>query len=634
MLRRYVEINMNTCSGVVNKISKAVLLILLIIGLVGGVCLWDIPAAYAEGYEGSEGGEDPLEATGIVLDQTELELLVGDSQLLTVTATPEGAACPDITWSTSDENVATVDADGLVTAKAEGTAQISFTASAFTGVCEVTVRSPFTVTLDRHAVTLAVSDKLKLHAAVDKGTATLNWASSDEAVAKVSEDGKVTAKSPGEAVITVYAGFGVSDSCTVKVVPREISAASCYQVDRSSDQLLGPRVNTTVSEMISNLNLDESLLRIDDKNDDEDTRGLVKTGMTVSLVVDGEVRDQLTVKVLGDLDGDGKLGIYEYTRARVTLLGLSSMSDADKALLDLNSDGKLSITDYILMRLHILKLNIGWDGRDGFPDIQPSFSTLMPAGCNTVTISWNAVESAAGYEIYRSTSASGTYTLIASVGRNVFSYTDSNLYGDTTYYYKVRAYKTVGPIRLDTLYSEARSVKAPGYTIYYQGDSRWGFSSSVRKKACVITAYAITINNMGIPCTPPDVYRSNGNQTPMKMANLQKNFGVKAVCALPAGSPYLSSFDGHKTYIKSPSTNYEAAVKQALALHPEGVILYFKKGSEAHAIVACKISGGTIYYSDPGRNRDYLVDFANTWCKKGHSMSYKHLVEMVALDRV
>ena len=71
MLRRYVEINMNTCSGVVKKISKAVLLILLIIGLVGGVCLWDIPAAYAEGYEGSEGGEDPPEATGFVLDQTE-----------------------------------------------------------------------------------------------------------------------------------------------------------------------------------------------------------------------------------------------------------------------------------------------------------------------------------------------------------------------------------------------------------------------------------------------------------------------------------------------------------------------------------------------------------------------------------
>ena len=634
MLRRYVEISMNTLSGVFKKISIALLLILLSISLAGGVWLWDISVAYADDYEGSEGGEDPQEATGIVLDLAKLELLVGDSQILTVTVTPEGALCPDITWSTSDENVATVDSEGLVTAKAEGTAQISFTAGAFTGVCEVTVRSPFTVKLDRRAVTLAVSDKLKLRAAVDKGSAKLNWASSNEAVAKVSGDGVVTAKSPGESVITVYAGHGVSDSCTVKVVPGEISAASCYQVDRSSDELLGPRVETTVSEMISNLNIDASLLRIEDTNDDEETRGLVKTGMTVSLVVEGEVRDRLTVRVLGDLDGDGRLGIYEYARARVTLLGLSSMSEADKALLDLNGDGKLSITDYILMRLHILKLDIGWDGRDCFPDIQPTLSKMVTAGCDTLTISWNAVESAAGYEIYRSPSASGTYTLIASVGRDVLSYTDSNLDRDSTYYYRVRAFKAVGSVKLDTLYSEAGSARVPGYTIYYQGDSRWGFSSSVRKKACVITAYAITINNMGIPCTPPDIYRSNGNQTPMNMTNLQRNFGVKAACALPAGSPYLASFDGPRTTIKSPSSNFEAAVKQALALHPEGVILYFKKGSEAHAVVACKISGGTIYYSDPGRNRDYLVDFANTWCKIGHSMSYKHLVEMVALDRV
>ena len=625
---------MNKRSGVFKRISVAVLLMLLVIGLTGGIWLWDVPVAYADDYEGSEGGKDSPEAADVALDLAELELLVGDTQLLSVTVTPEGAVCPLITWSTSDENVATVDEDGLVTAVGEGTAQISFTAGAFTGVCEVTVRSLFTVTLDRHAVTLTVSDKLKLRAAVNKGTVTLNWASSNEAVAKVSGDGVVTAKSPGEAVITVYAGLGVSDSCTVKVVPREISAASCYRVDRSRGYLLGPRVDTTVSEMVSNLNLDSSLLRIDDENDDEETRGLVKTGMIVSLVVDGEERDRLTLRVLGDLDGDGRLGIYEYTRARVTLLGLGSMSDADKALLDLNGDGKLSITDYILIRLHILKLDIGWDGRDGFPDIQPSLSRVVPAGCDVVTISWNAVESAAGYEIYRSTSPSGGYTLIASVGRDVLSYTDSNLDRDTTYYYKVCAFKHVGPVKLDTLHSEAGSVHVPGYTVYYQGDPRWGFSSSVRKSACVITAYAITINNMGIPCTPPDIYRSNGNQTPMNMTNLQRNFGVKAVCALPAGSPYLASFDGHKTRIKSPSANFEAAVREALALHPEGVILYFKKGSGAHAIVACKISDGKIYFSDPGRNRDYLVDFANTWCKIGHNMSYKHLVEMVALDRM
>ena len=632
MLRRYVEIEMNKRSGVVKRISKAVLLTLLIIGLAGGVWLWNIPAAYADDYEDSEGREDPPEAADVVLDHTKLRLLVGDTQMLAVTVTPEGAACPPIAWSTSDENVATVDEDGLVTAVGEGTAQISFAAGEFTGACDVTVKEPFTVTLDRHDVMLVENDTLTLTASVDDDEVTLDWSSENMDIAKV-ENGLVTAISDGEAVITVTAWPGVSDSCTVKVVKGQISAASCYQVDRSCGHLMGLRVKTTVEEMLSYLSHDASLLRVCDKNGTECTSGLVKTGMTVSLVVDGQVRDQLTLRVLGDLDGDGRLGIYEYTRARINLLGAGSISDEDRALLDINGDSKLSVTDYTLMRLQILELNIGWDGRDGFPDIQPSLSALTPAGCTAATISWNAVEGAAGYEIYRSTSASGSYTLAASVGSNVRSYTDSNLNGDTTYYYKVRAYKTVGSVKLETMLSEAKSVKVPGYTIYYQGDSRWGFSSSVRKKACVITAYAIAINNMGIPCTPPDIYRSNGNQTPMNMTNLKKNFGVKAVCALPAGSKYLSSFNGHKTYIKSPSSNYEAAVKEALTLHPEGVILYFKKGSEAHAIVACKVSGGTIYYSDPGRNRDYLVDFANTWCKVGHSMSYKHLVEIVALDR-
>jgi len=108
---------------------------------------------------------------------------------------------------------------------------------------------------------------------------------------------------------------------------------------------------------------------------------------------------------------------------------------------------------------------------------------------------------------------------------------------------------------------------------------------------------------------------------------------VKPVCALSPSSKYLSGFDGHKTYVKSPSSNYEAAVKEALARNPEGVILYFKKGSDAHAVVACKLADGKIYYSDPGRNRSTLVDFSETWCKVGHNMGYKHLVEMIALDR-
>ena len=204
---------------------------------------------------------------------------------------------------------------------------------------------------------------------------------------------------------------------------------------------------------------------------------------------------------------------------------------------------------------------------------------------------------------------------------------------ESSFYYKLLAYRMLGGARVDTQYSTVKSVSTPDYTVYYQGDSQWGFSRSVRKRACVLTAFAVTVNNMGTPCTPPDIYKSNGNQTPMKYDKLKKNFSVKPVSALSSSSKYLSSFDGTYTFIKSPSSNYEAAVKEALARNPEGVILYFKKGSAAHAVVACKLDDGEIYYSDPGRNRTTLVDFSETWCKVGHNMSYRHLAYMIALDR-
>lgn len=182
---------------------------------------------------------------------------------------------------------------------------------------------------------------------------------------------------------------------------------------------------------------------------------------------------------------------------------------------------------------------------------------------------------------------------------------------------------------------KASSLDAtPSYTIYYQGDSKWKFSSSVKKTACLLTAYAVTINNMGIPATPRLVYESNGRRTPMNINNLATNFGVVPVNALADDSPYLKSFDGRTTYILNPADNAVAAIKEAIDKHPEGVICYFKKGSKAHAIVACSYDGDTIYFSDPGRTRKTLLTFKDTWVSYSHKMTYANLAEVVALDTI
>ena len=70
----------------------------------------------------------PLSA--ISVDKEELTLTVGDTETITATVEPEDATNKDVTWASSDTSVATVDANGKVTAVAAGTATIIATSDA------------------------------------------------------------------------------------------------------------------------------------------------------------------------------------------------------------------------------------------------------------------------------------------------------------------------------------------------------------------------------------------------------------------------------------------------------------------------------------------------------------------------
>ena len=69
----------------------------------------------------------------------------GQTASLTATVNPDNAANKNITWSSSDSSIATVNANGTVTAVANGTADITATAADGSGVsakCNVTVKMP------------------------------------------------------------------------------------------------------------------------------------------------------------------------------------------------------------------------------------------------------------------------------------------------------------------------------------------------------------------------------------------------------------------------------------------------------------------------------------------------------------
>ena len=144
----------------------------------------------------------------ISLNLTSAALLEEEVITLVATVTPDDATDKIVTWNSSNTAVATVDANGKVTAVAAGTATITATAGDKTATCEVTV-AELVVSLNRASAALVEGESVTLVATVtpdfvkDK---TVTWNSSNTAVATVDASGKVTAVGIGTATITATVG--------------------------------------------------------------------------------------------------------------------------------------------------------------------------------------------------------------------------------------------------------------------------------------------------------------------------------------------------------------------------------------------------------------------------------------------
>ena len=83
-----------------------------------------------------------IEATSIALNKQETSILLGSTETLTVTFTPDNASNKDVTWSSSDAEVASVNENGVVTANKVGNAVITVASAAnsqLTASCNVKV---------------------------------------------------------------------------------------------------------------------------------------------------------------------------------------------------------------------------------------------------------------------------------------------------------------------------------------------------------------------------------------------------------------------------------------------------------------------------------------------------------------
>lgn len=132
-----------------------------------------------------------------------------------------------VTWTSSDENILTVDDEGYFKAGKEAgtaviTASFDFNGKTYTDSCTVDVKySVESMKMSKSKIKLSAGDTFELNATVSPKKSTVStktWYTEDESIAKVDENGVVTAVAPG--TVTVYAlsddGYFKS-SCEVTV---------------------------------------------------------------------------------------------------------------------------------------------------------------------------------------------------------------------------------------------------------------------------------------------------------------------------------------------------------------------------------------------------------------------------------
>ena len=90
----------------------------------------------------------PIPASEITLSADDLTLLVGTTDRLTATVEPDNTTFPDITWSSQNEDIAKVSADGTVTAIAAGSTTVTATCGEATATCTVTVKGTGGITVN------------------------------------------------------------------------------------------------------------------------------------------------------------------------------------------------------------------------------------------------------------------------------------------------------------------------------------------------------------------------------------------------------------------------------------------------------------------------------------------------------
>lgn len=323
-----------------------------------------------------------VRVTGISINKTALTLEKDLAEQLIAAVEPANADNTNITWTSNNANIVTVDESGLITAVGYGEATITATTAngGYTKTCIVSVPQNIAVTgieLSAENLTVKKGRTVDLKVSVlptDATNANYTYTVSEEEVVEFMGNG-IKGLKAGEVTITFKTEDGeFTKSCTITVEDvqeTEIDISSDKYIIDDEQEITAVSPETTVEDFKHNIKTDGTEIVIKDKDGNplEDT-DMIGTGATIEIskeietTPEGEeepekitVTETLTIKVTGDLNGDGMASSTDLSLMKRYIMEEIELEGIYLEVADLNGDGEVSLTDLSMIKQQIVSDN-------------------------------------------------------------------------------------------------------------------------------------------------------------------------------------------------------------------------------------------------------------------------------------
>lgn len=280
-----------------------------------------------------------VKLTGIKMEEKAL-IHKGDTKALTVEYTPADTTDDKtVAWSSSDSTVASVDNNGIVTAVKPGSAVITAKVGNYQATCAVTVDAPLKEIVPEKAIIDMVKKQTAniAYSVVPADTTDskdVTFTSSDETVAKVNSDGKVTAKKAGQATVTITGANGIKATVTVNVseipVNEVVLSAQDEIIEAGAKKVITATLktenNTDDNQDVTWTTSDEKIAKVVvDKDDSHKAtiEGIAAGSAVITATAANGTKAECTVKVPKHITSITLPGAVELTRGTSTTLNVT-----------------------------------------------------------------------------------------------------------------------------------------------------------------------------------------------------------------------------------------------------------------------------------------------------------------------